>query len=52
MVDNSNIEKLAESVFPGKLIFGSNLGKKDPEWAQNRVLGIFKKFCHASFSWK
>ena len=41
MVDNSNIEKMAEPIFPGKLIFGPNLGKKGPEWAQNRVFWIF-----------
>ena len=45
MVDNLNIEKLAKPIVPGKTVFGPNLGKRDLEWAQNRVFGIlFKNF--------
>ena len=43
MLDNLNIEELTEHFFPGKFIFRPNLGKKDAEWAQNRIFGIFGK---------
>ena len=44
MVDNSNIEKLTEPLFPGKFIFDPNLGKKGPEYAQNRPKIEFLEF--------
>ena len=52
MVGNSNIEKLTEPFFPGKFIFGPNLGKKAPNGPKIRFLGFFEKFCDVSFSWK
>ena len=54
MVDNSNIEKLTESFFPGKFIFGPNLGKKYlAEWLQKRFFFFFfLNFGHVSFSEK
>ena len=41
MVDNVTIEKLTETFFPGKIIFGPNLGQKGSEWPQNRAFWIF-----------
>ena len=52
MVDNSNIEKLTESFSPGKSSFGPSVGKKYPEWLQNKFFWFFEKFCHVSFSEK
>ena len=52
MVDNLNIEKLTEPSFPGKFIFGPNLGKRVQNGSKIGFLGFLKKFCHASFYWK
>ena len=52
MVGNSNIEKLTEPFFPGKFIFGPNLGKGAPNGPKIGFLGFFEKFCDVSFSWK
>ena len=38
--------------FSRKSHFWPQFGPKGPEWAQNRVLGFFEKFCDVSFSWK
>ena len=50
MVDNSNIEKLTEPFFPGKFIFGPNLGKRAQNVPKIGFLELFKEFCDVSFS--
>ena len=52
LVGNSNIEKLTEPFFPGKFIFGPNLGKRAQNGPNLGFLGFLEKFCHVSFSWK
>ena len=52
MVGNLNIEKLTEPFFPGKSIFGLNLGKRVPNGPKIEFLRFFEKFCDVSFSWK
>ena len=50
MVGNSNIEKLTEPFFSGKLIFGPNLGKRAQNVPKIGFWGFFKEFCDVSFS--
>ena len=52
MVGNSNFEKLTEPFFPGKFIFGLNLGKRPPNGPKTGFFCFFEKFCDVSFSWK
>ena len=52
MVGNSNVEKLIEAFFPGKFVFGPNLGKRAQNGPKIGFLGFFDKFCDVSFSWK
>ena len=40
------------ALFPGKLIFGPNLGKSAQNGPFIRFFGFFEKFCDVSFSWK
>ena len=44
MVDNSNIEKLAEPFFPGKFIVGPNLGKRTQNGSKMGFWRFFEKF--------
>ena len=52
MVGSWNIEKLAEPFFPGKFIFGPNLGKRAQNGPKIKFWLIFEKFCDVSFYWK
>ena len=52
MVGNLNIEKLTEPFFPGKFIFGPNLGTRAPNGPKIGFWGFFEKFGDVSFSWK
>ena len=44
MIGNSNIEKLTAPVFPGKFIFGPNLGKRARNGPKIGYLGFLKNF--------
>ena len=44
ILDNSNIEKLIEVFFPGKFIFGPNLGKNVQNGSKIGIWGFFEKF--------
>ena len=50
MVGTLNIEKLTEPIFPGKFIFGPNLGTRAPNEPKIGSLGFFEKFGDVSFS--
>ena len=49
MVDNSNIEKLAEPFFPGKFIVGPNLGKRTQNGSKMGFWRFFEKFVKLVF---
>ena len=52
MVDNSNIEKLAELFSSGKFIFAQIWAKRAQSGPKIGFYGFFEKFCYDSFSWK